>query len=119
MAISALERSERRGPYPNTVRALANALGLDTHERAELLPGAKASLPSEPTRLLGRAEELAVVQAELVSADVRLLTLVGPGDVGKTRLAVAAAGVLVGHSAISDGVGCTFDRSRTADRSTK
>src|SRR5688572_6575285 len=36
-AISALERAERRSPYPQTVRALADALGLSQAERAELL----------------------------------------------------------------------------------
>ena len=36
-AISALERAERRSPYPQTVRALADALGLSSIERAELL----------------------------------------------------------------------------------
>jgi transcriptional regulator with XRE-family HTH domain len=35
MAVSALERGERRRPYPNTVRALAIALGLDEQRRAE------------------------------------------------------------------------------------
>src|SRR5262245_60774744 len=36
-AISALERAERRSPYPQTVRALADALSLSQEERAELL----------------------------------------------------------------------------------
>src|ERR671938_2202763 len=37
MAISALERGERRRPYPNTVRALADALGLEDWEKAEFV----------------------------------------------------------------------------------
>src|SRR5215208_555685 len=36
-AISALERGERRRPYPHTVRTLADALGLSEEERATLL----------------------------------------------------------------------------------
>jgi transcriptional regulator with XRE-family HTH domain len=35
-AISALERGERRRPYPHTVRALADALELSEEERASL-----------------------------------------------------------------------------------
>ncbi|HYQ32348.1 MAG TPA: helix-turn-helix transcriptional regulator, partial [Lapillicoccus sp.] len=35
-AIGALERGERRRPYPHTVRALADALALDEAQRAGL-----------------------------------------------------------------------------------
>jgi transcriptional regulator with XRE-family HTH domain len=36
-AIGALERGERGRPYPDTVRRLADALGLDEAQRAELI----------------------------------------------------------------------------------
>ncbi len=36
-AVGALERGERKRPYPHTVRALADALGLSEEERASLL----------------------------------------------------------------------------------
>jgi predicted ATPase/class 3 adenylate cyclase len=52
------------------------------------------NLPVQPTRLIGREPELAAIAQELTGG-VRLLTLTGPGGVGKTRLAVQGAAELV------------------------
>ncbi|MEV3983116.1 BTAD domain-containing putative transcriptional regulator [Nonomuraea sp. NPDC049758] len=52
-------------------------------------PGPLTNLPAPLTPLVGRDAELAEVAALL--ADSRLVTLTGPGGVGKTRLALAAA----------------------------
>jgi predicted ATPase/DNA-binding SARP family transcriptional activator len=49
------------------------------------------NLPPQPTPFIGREEELAALEALLVNADVRLVTIVGPGGIGKTRLSLAAA----------------------------
>jgi non-specific serine/threonine protein kinase len=49
------------------------------------------SLPVPRTRLLGREAERAAARAFLLDEAVPLLTLTGPGGVGKTRLALAAA----------------------------
>jgi predicted ATPase len=49
------------------------------------------NLPVVATPFIGRADELAEVQGLLVREQVRLLTLTGPGGIGKTRLALQAA----------------------------
>jgi predicted ATPase len=51
----------------------------------------RATLPVPGTPFLGRERELADVVALLQQDNVRLLTLVGPGGTGKTRLAIEAA----------------------------
>ena len=52
-------------------------------------PTARINLPAEPTPFVGRSEELLEIQLQL--GETRLLTLVGPGGIGKTRLATRAA----------------------------
>lgn len=106
-AIGALERGERRYPYPATVRALAVALELSSDEqkalmasvpkrgdrsgRAEVNP---STLPAPLVSLIGRETEMAAVSALLGREDVRLVTLTGPGGVGKTQLAMQIASAL-------------------------
>jgi len=128
-AVAALERGKRSAPYPSTVDALARALALSAEERAALSGLARAAsgsatltrarthaplapapavelrnLPVWLTSFVGREVELRTIRDLLNPAGdrLRLLTLVGPGGVGKTRLAVAAAGGLA--SAYPDGV---------------
>src|SRR5262245_50623717 len=54
------------------------------------LESRRTSLP-EQNALVGRAAELDVLHGLLADADVRLVTLTGPGGTGKTRLALHAA----------------------------
>jgi predicted ATPase len=53
----------------------------------------QTNLPISATAFLGRERELGEVAELLRRADVRLLTLTGPGGTGKTRLALQAAAV--------------------------
>jgi predicted ATPase len=64
--------------------------------------GAQTSLPLPPAPLVGRDDDLEKLRAALSRPGVRLVTLTGPGGVGKTRLALAAASSLGG--AFPDGV---------------
>ena len=50
-----------------------------------------ASLPIPLTPLIGRAGEVEQVGALLERPEIRLVTLLGPGGIGKTRLALAVA----------------------------
>ncbi|HEU0236162.1 MAG TPA: LuxR C-terminal-related transcriptional regulator [Candidatus Limnocylindrales bacterium] len=133
-AISALERGERRRPYPATIRAISDALGLTDAERSALIGSVPSRgtpirepdqdarverrdhLPPESTPLLGRDEERAVLRDQLLSPEVRLITVVGTGGVGKTRLATSVARSLVDHDAFPDGV-WFVDLSSTTDPS--
>ncbi len=49
------------------------------------------NLPVQASELVGREEELRQIRERLESPAVRLLTLTGPGGIGKTRLALQAA----------------------------
>jgi predicted ATPase/transcriptional regulator with XRE-family HTH domain len=118
-AVSNLERGVHRTPRLETVRLLADALRLDAAERAALIAAAhpdpavvtlplaepapsSATVPLPLTRLIGREHEVSILCDVLTASDYRLVTLTGPGSVGKTRLALAVAAQLTERFA--DGV---------------
>jgi predicted ATPase/serine/threonine protein kinase len=55
----------------------------------------KTNLPVQRTGFVGREKEVAAAKELLLRQDVRLVTVTGPGGIGKTRLAVQVAGSLV------------------------
>ena len=102
-----------------SLRSLGAHALKDIDERIELFliigPGLRADFPplrttgSHPTNLpprlqplIGRDTELAALTELLARDDVSLVTLVGPGGTGKTRLALASGAELV--SSFADGV---------------
>ena len=56
-----------------------------------LSPAPAHTLPPDPTPFIGREAELVQVSSHLADPDCRLLTVLGPGGIGKTRLAIQAA----------------------------
>jgi len=57
----------------------------------------RTNLPAQPTPLVGRTREVASIEDMLRRSDVRLVTLTGPGGVGKSRLSIH-----VGEDLLSD-----------------
>lgn len=126
--IRKLEVDARR-PSTQVAERLARALALPTHlhtvfvevaraqRRVDYLPAPDSAgissgealpfwglhvFPTPLVPLLGRADDLAVVRARLLQTHMRLLTLLGPPGVGKTRLALEVAATF--HDAFVDGV---------------
>ena len=94
--ISSHEVSYRYFETPDELaELLAEDLALLVSERFARRPDDgvvhRASLPAPASSFVGRESELEAVVALLRRGDVRLLTLTGPGGIGKTRLALEAA----------------------------
>ena len=108
------ELSNVHESYQRCVQALRDDIGVDPSSETRTLhedlmagkepstqaiqygPGWKApakgrghNLPAQPTSFIGREEELA--ETKQLLAESRLLTLTGPGGIGKTRLALQIA----------------------------
>jgi predicted ATPase len=109
-AISDLERGVSTSPRHDTVMLLAAALNLSPPQREGFLraagrgrPWEKAAhpnlaasgIPLPLTSFIGRERELAMLRQLLLRSGARLVTITGPGGVGKTRLAIQAAMTLM------------------------
>jgi predicted ATPase/DNA-binding SARP family transcriptional activator/Tfp pilus assembly protein PilF len=108
------QRSAALAEYEACRRALAGELGVEpTAETVTLYEQIRSgeslqreapphNLPSPPTPFVDRKEELADLSEMLADPDCRLVTLVGPGGIGKTRLALEVAAAQAG--AFADGI---------------
>ncbi len=120
--IRKIESKERR-PSKQIAELLAIHLNIPSDERGDFVRFARSknahfsetakspwrtlrhhltNLPVSPTRLFGREKESEDIVRQVVHDRVRLLTLVGPPGIGKTRLAIACAEKLLDH--FDDGV---------------
>jgi predicted ATPase/class 3 adenylate cyclase len=96
-----LQRSEHL--WQLVLPDLPEAMGLSADfSPLDTLDAHPHNLPIQPTSLVGREREIAAVCALLQREDVRLMTLIGTGGTGKTRLALQVAAELV--EAFADGV---------------
>jgi predicted ATPase len=66
------------------------------------LPPLPLRVPAHPTPFIGREQELTDLNDLLTDPTCRLLTIIGPGGIGKTHLAVETARLAVAH--FTDGV---------------
>jgi predicted ATPase/DNA-binding SARP family transcriptional activator len=112
------QRSAALAQYETCRRMLAEELGVEPADETTTLyegirtgnisllisrpPTPPRSFPFSPTPFIGREEELAALAELLANPDCRLVTIFGPGGIGKTRLALQAAADQAG--AFEDGV---------------
>jgi predicted ATPase/DNA-binding XRE family transcriptional regulator len=107
-SVSDLERGINRTAQRGTALLLADALGLSGPRRQRFIAAARGkadalpldNLPTELTAFIGRDREAAEVLA--LTGSSRLVTLIGAGGAGKTRLALHVAAGQLGVPA--DGV---------------
>ena len=83
-----LESRAGSGTYV-TASALRRATAPPAEDHAR--PQTQVHLPAPPTSFIGREEELTLIARHARDRRHRLLTLAGPGGIGKTRLAIQAA----------------------------
>lgn len=111
--VGAGQRDRALRQYERCVVAIENELGLPPEDETQalhaaiqaippeppsqptLVTGRFNNLPTPPTPIVGRDREIDILTGTLWRQDVRLVTLTGPGGVGKTRLAIEVASRLI------------------------
>lgn len=120
-SLAAIDPVRALRQYDQCVKALRNELGVDPTPETRAfayslrsVPGPapflteprpvrrRQILPVPPTPLIGRERDLREIEDLLLSDRVRLVTLVGPGGIGKTHLALETARSIA--SEFADGV---------------
>ena len=86
-----IEPGERLRELERAVLAQDAALATPESPPDSVPRQSRVELPSPPTRTIGREDDLAAVAGLLHEDEVHLVTLTGPGGVGKTRLALEVA----------------------------
>jgi predicted ATPase/transcriptional regulator with XRE-family HTH domain len=101
--------SDDRGTFIKVARGELGTARLSPLSKTSLQPGisltqtaSRVNLPAIPTPLIGRQDELEELSKLLKDPQCRLLTLVGPGGMGKTRLSIESA--FQSQSDFADGV---------------
>lgn len=115
--------TEERRPSPEMVERLAEIFEIPENERKAFLRFARGNMTSAPrgssglewnvaaprtnlpaslTSFIGREAEVAQIQEYLSKPEIRLVTLMGPPGIGKTRLSLESARASVPH--FPDGV---------------
>ncbi|MBN1178536.1 MAG: tetratricopeptide repeat protein [Anaerolineae bacterium] len=100
--VQLLERELGAPPEEETARLHQAIRSRKLAPPAPAPPRRRHNLPAESTPFVGRSEELAEIARLLADPDCRLLTLVGPGGAGKTRLSLQAAAAQA--DAFADGI---------------
>lgn len=107
VTLKKIEADERR-PSRQIAELLAQHLNIPLDERPAFVRFARAgtaepdspwdtpfhpptNLPAQPTPLIGREADVAAIRKRLLQPESRLLTLIGPPGIGKTRLALQVA----------------------------
>jgi non-specific serine/threonine protein kinase len=84
-------------PQPHYRQKLAELFQMSVQELGLYRDGEEAAskpfykMPRSPTPLVGRERELEEIKARLLQQDVQLLTLLGTGGVGKSRVGIEVA----------------------------
>jgi transcriptional regulator with XRE-family HTH domain len=92
-------KTARQEKSTDSLDAIPALSGLEPVPAPRQIPG---NLPVSPTPLVGREQEIRTIARQLIEDSCRMLTLIGPGGIGKTRLSIEVGRELEAH--FSDGV---------------